>query len=79
MSKEHDDTSWSINTFVKNNDFTNKTVISFCTSLSSPLGESDNFLKEMTTGGTWLEEKRFSSNPLSSDIKNFTYKVKNNN
>ena len=59
MSKEHDDTSWSINTFVKNNDFTNKTVISFCTSLSSPLGESNNFLKEMTTGGTWLEEKRF--------------------
>lgn len=79
MPKEHDNTSWSINTFVKNNDFTNKTVISFCTSLSSPLGESDKLLKKMTTGDTWLEGKRFSSNPSSSDIKNLTYKVKNNN
>lgn len=39
--------AWPINAFVKNNDFTNKTVIPFCTS--------------------------------SSDIKNFTDKVKSNN
>ena len=71
--------AWPMNTFVKNNDFTNKTVIPFCTSSSSSIGESDKLLKEMTTGGTWLEGKRFSSNPSSSDIKNFTDKVKNNN
>lgn len=40
--------AWPINAFVKNNDFTNKTVIPFCTS-------------------------------SSSDIKNFTDKVKSNN
>lgn len=33
----------------------------------------------MTTGGTWFEGKSFSSNPSSSDIKNFTDKVKSNN
>lgn len=71
--------AWPMNTFVKNNDFTNKTVIPFCTSSSSSLGESDKHLKEMTTGGTWLEGERFSSNSSSSDIKNFTDKVKNNN
>ncbi len=71
--------AWPINAFVKNNDFTNKTVIPFCTSSSSSIGESDKLLKKMTTGGTWLEGKSFSSNPSSSEIKNFTDKVKSNN
>ncbi len=38
--------AWPINAFVKNNDFTNKTVIPFCTSSSSSIGESDKLLKK---------------------------------
>ncbi len=37
--------AWPVDTFVKNNDFTSKTVIPFCTSASSELGQSGNYLK----------------------------------
>ena len=32
--------AWPMNTFVENNDFTGKTVIPFCTSSSSGIGDS---------------------------------------
>lgn len=45
------------------NDFTGKTVIPFCTSASSDLGESGELLAEMAGTGKWLEGQRFSSKP----------------
>lgn len=47
--------------FIKANDFTGKTVIPFCTSASSGLGESGNLLAEAAGTGDWLEGERFSS------------------
>ena len=32
--------AWPVNTFIENNDFTDKTVVPFCTSASSGLGQS---------------------------------------
>lgn len=64
--------AWPVDTFVKANDFNGKTIIPFCTSSSSGLGESGNLLAEDANGGNWLEGQRFSSNPSDSDINNFT-------
>lgn len=54
--------AWPVDSFVKSNDFSNKTVVPFCTSASSSLGESANNLKSESNGGTWLDGMRFSSN-----------------
>ena len=53
--------AWPVNSFVQNNDFTGKTVIPFCTSSSSGLGESGQLLAEMAGSGDWQEGERFSS------------------
>lgn len=53
--------AWPVNEFVQTNDFTDKTVIPFCTSDSLGIGESGTLLAEMAEGGNWLEGVRFSS------------------
>ena len=64
--------AWPVNNFVKDNDFTNKTVIPFCTSSSSGIGNSGKLLENIASGGNWLAGQRFSSNPSNDDIKRFT-------
>ena len=64
--------AWPVDTFVKANDFNGKTVIPFCTSASSGLGQSGELLAEETNGGNWLEGQRFSSNPTDSAINTWT-------
>lgn len=59
--------AWPVNDFVKNNDFTGKTVIPFCTSTSSGLGQSGELLKDLAGNGNWLEGRRFSESPSDSD------------
>jgi len=54
--------------FVENVDFSDKTVIPFCTSASSGIGSSGENLAELTDGATWLEGQRFSSNVEKSDV-----------
>lgn len=61
--------AWPVDTFVKSNDFTGKTVIPFCTSSSSGLGESGKLLEEMAGTGNWLEGIRFSSSASESDVR----------
>ena len=67
--------AWPVNTFVTSNDFTNKTVIPFCTSASSPLGNSGKNLKELAKTGNWLDGHRFSSSVSETDIKEWTDKI----
>lgn len=64
--------AWPVESFVKANDFDGKTVIPFCTSASSGLGESGNLLAKNAKNGNWKEGKRFSSGASSSDIKTWT-------
>ena len=45
--------AWPVNTFIENNDFTNKTVIPFCTSASSGLGQSGELLAKEAGDGDW--------------------------
>lgn len=64
--------AWPVNAFVKANDFTGKTVIPFCTSASSSLGQSGDLLEEYAGTGNWVTGHRFSSNASDSDIKEWT-------
>ncbi|HIY38162.1 MAG TPA: flavodoxin [Candidatus Agathobaculum merdigallinarum] len=52
--------AWPVSSFVEANDFTGKTVIPFCTSSSSSLGESGTLLEQVAGTGEWLEGQRFS-------------------
>ena len=61
--------AWPVNQFVENNDFTGKTVIPFCTSASSGIGDSGNLLEKMAGTGNWQEGKRFSSNASEKEIQ----------
>ena len=61
--------AWPVDTFVQSNDFTGKTVIPFCTSASSDLGESGQLLAELAGAGDWMEGQRFRSSVSESDVQ----------
>ena len=60
--------AWPVDNFVKDNDFTGKTVIPFCTSASSGLGQSGKLLAEMAGTGDWQDGQRFSSGASESTV-----------
>lgn len=61
--------AWPVDDFVEANDFTGKTVIPFCTSASSGLGESGELLAEMAGTGDWQEGIRFRSSVSEADVQ----------
>ena len=63
--------AWPVDTFVKNNDFTGKTVIPFATSSSSGMGQSGSLLADMAGTGERQEGQRFSSGVSTSDVENW--------
>lgn len=63
--------AWPVDTFVKNNDFTSKTVIPFATSSSSGMGQSGSLLADMAGTGEWQEGQRFSSGVSSDDVQSW--------
>ena len=63
--------AWPVNSFVKGNDFSGKTVIPFATSASSGLGESGKLLADLAGTGDWQEGRRFASGASSSDVKDW--------
>lgn len=68
--------AWPVDTFIKANDFTGKTVIPFCTSASSGLGESGELLKKEAGTGNWLEGKRFSSSASETEVAEWVSSLK---
>lgn len=61
--------AWPVDGFIEGNDFTGKTVIPFCTSSSSDLGESGELLEEAAGTGNWMEGMRFSSGASEADVQ----------
>lgn len=61
--------AWPVNSFVQLNDFKGKTVIPFCTSTSSGIGDSGKLLEEQAGSGKWQEGKRFSSGASSDEVE----------
>ena len=62
------DAAWPVDGFVAENDFTGKTVIPFCTSSSSGLGESGQRLAELAGTGNWQEGQRFRGSASQEDV-----------
>lgn len=63
------ESAWVVDDFVKENNFTGKNVIPFCTSASSPLGQSGTNLAAMAGTGNWLEGMRFRSSSSKTSVK----------
>ena len=63
--------AWPVDNFVKGNDFSGMTVIPFCTSSSSGLGQSGTLLEQMAGTGTWQEGQRFSSGASASEVQDW--------
>lgn len=61
--------AWPVDQFVENNDFTGKTVIPFCTSSSSGIGNSGNLLAGLAGTGNWQDGERFRSGADEADIQ----------
>lgn len=59
--------SWAVNEFLRNNDFSGKTIVPFCTSGSSPMVSSAS-LEAIAGSGTWKEGLRISSASATSEI-----------
>ena len=68
--------AWPVDGFVKANDFEGKTVIPFCTSASSGLGQSEKLLEQEANSGNWLEGHRFSSSASDTEIQEWTNSLK---
>ena len=63
--------AWPTDSFVKANDFTGKTVIPFCTSTSSGLGESGELLAQLANTGNWLTGQRFRSSASQTEVRDW--------
>lgn len=61
--------AWPVDGFISANDFTGKTVIPFCTSTSSGLGESGELLAKAAGKGNWLTGHRFREHPSDGDVQ----------
>lgn len=70
--------AWPINSFIQLNDFQNKTIIPFCTSGSSGIAASEDFLKDQAGSGNWKKGKRFSSGTTSASIEKWIKKLELN-
>ena len=63
--------AWPVDGFVEANDFSGKTVIPFCTSSSSGLGQSSELLAYMAGTGDWQEGQRFRSSASQEDVQSW--------
>lgn len=69
--------AWPVNGFVRANNFTNKTVVPFCTSSSSGIGESGILLRDEAGTGNWQEGRRFNSGASEEEVQSWIVELKN--
>lgn len=67
--------AWPMNTFVEANDFSGKTVIPFCTSSSSGLGDSATRLQKLAKGGDWQDGMRFSEGASEDEVSDWISEI----
>ena len=61
--------AWVVDEFVKNNNFTGKSVVTFCTSISTGTGESRKRLEKLAKTGNWVTGERFPSSFSEVSVK----------
>jgi len=60
-----------INTFLESYDFAGKTIVPFCTSGGSGVGETDKWLRESAPNAVWKPSKRFSTRESDDELKKY--------
>ena len=60
-----------LDTFVEKYNFEGITVIPFCTSGSSGIGQSGSNMEALAESGTWLDGERFSGSVSEEDLKSW--------
>ena len=65
-----------MDTFVESHDFGSITVIPFCTSGSSGIGESGNNLRNNAGSGNWLEGERFAADTTEDVLREWIDRLK---
>lgn len=68
--------AWPVTSFVKANDFTDKTVIPFATSASSGIGQSGQNLEKAAGTGNWQDGQRFGSGVTDEDVTGWLESLK---
>lgn len=66
-----------MSTFVETHDLSGITVVPFCTSLKSDIGDSAKKLAELTGQGNWVEGRRFSGDEAEAELKSWAEKAVN--
>lgn len=62
--------AWTVEPFVKNHDFSGKTVVPFATSAMSDIGDSGKNLAFLAGGnGKWLDGERFSGKASAAEVR----------
>lgn len=68
-----------MSTFMESYDFSNKTIIPFCTSASSDIGNSADALKKICSDkAKWLDGERFSGNATNNEVDTWIKSLKIN-
>ena len=67
--------AWPVDSFVKANDFTGKTVVPFATASSSGIGESGELLEKMAGIGTWVEGECFHGGASDGDVQDWIHSL----
>ncbi|WP_165443528.1 flavodoxin [Olsenella sp. Marseille-P4559] len=65
------DYAWPVTHFASDNDFSGKTVIPFCTSMSSSIGSSAKNLAAVAGTGDWQDGQRFGENAGDDEVDNW--------
>lgn len=68
--------AWPVTSFVKANDFSGKTVIPFCTSVSSDIGDSGSNLASAAGTGEWLDGQRFAAGTSEDEVSDWISTLK---
>lgn len=64
-----------LDTFVENYDFTGKTIVPFCTSGGSEIGNSADTLASLANTGEWMDGKSFSGNESSAEVMDWVNSI----
>lgn len=65
-----------MDTFVESYDFSEKNIIPFCTSGSSPIDTANKNLKANAKSGNWKEGRRFSAGASQAEIEEWINTLK---
>lgn len=60
--------AWPTNNFIRYNDLAGKTMVPFCTSASSGIGDSAEQLAGLAAAGMWVDGQRFASGVSDDEV-----------